>query len=79
RRRGVGGTGAGDRINGLTLMIILALESGLTAAWFGLVVAVVLGGVGTLAVVGVGMLAFPALRKVDRFEDVRPASLSDSS
>ncbi|MEM9566004.1 MAG: MFS transporter [Actinomycetota bacterium] len=49
-----------------------ALESGLTAAWFGLVTAVVLGGFGTLAVVGVSMLAFPALRKVDRFEDVRP-------
>ena len=49
-----------------------ALESGLTAAWFGLVWAVVLGGFGTLAVVGVSMLAFPALRRVDRFEDVRP-------
>ncbi len=52
-----------------------ALESGLTAAWFGLVTAVVLGGVGTIAVVGVTMLAFPALRKVDRFEDLRPASV----
>ncbi len=49
-----------------------ALESGLTAAWFGLVTAVVLGGFGTLAVVGVTMLAFPALRRVDRFDDVRP-------
>ncbi len=52
-----------------------ALESGLTAAWFGLVTAVVLGGFGTLAVVGVSMLAFPALRRVDRFEDVRPVRL----
>lgn len=51
-----------------------ALESGLTAAWFGLMWAVVFGGVGTLAVVGVGFLAFPALRKVDRFEDLRPSS-----
>ncbi|MGB7860000.1 MAG: MFS transporter [Acidimicrobiia bacterium] len=49
-----------------------ALESGLTAAWFGLATAVVLGGVGTLAVVGVGMVVFPALRRVDRFEDLRP-------
>lgn len=56
-----------------------ALESGLTAAWFGLVAAVVLGGFGTLAVVGVGMLVFPALRKVDRFEDVRPTSPVDLS
>lgn len=46
------------------------LESGLTAAWFGLTLAVVAGGVGTLAVVGVGMFIFPALRRVDRFEDV---------
>ncbi len=50
-----------------------ALESGLTAAWFGLVLAVVLGGVGTLAVVGIGLLAFPALRRVDRFEELRPS------
>ncbi len=51
-----------------------ALESGLTAAWFGLVTAVVLGGIGTLAVVGIAMAAFPALRQVDRFEDLRAAS-----
>lgn len=49
-----------------------ALESGLTAAWFGLVTAVVLGGIGTLVVVGISMVAFPALRRVDRFEDLRP-------
>ncbi|MGH1491511.1 MAG: MFS transporter [Acidimicrobiales bacterium] len=51
-----------------------SLESGLTASWFGLVWAVVLGGFGTLAVVGIGMLAFPALRKIDRFEDLRASS-----
>ena len=49
-----------------------ALESGLTAAWFGLVTAVVLGGFATLAVVAVGIVVFPALRTVDRFEDLRP-------
>ncbi len=48
-----------------------SLESGLTASWFGLLWAVVLGGFGTLAVVGVSLLAFPALRRVDRFEDLR--------
>lgn len=48
-----------------------ALESGLTASLFGLAWAVTLGGVGTLAVVGVSFFAFPALRKVDRFEDLR--------
>lgn len=48
-----------------------ALESGLTAAWFGLVWAVVLGGFGSIAVVAVSLFAFPALRKADRFEDIR--------
>jgi MFS family permease len=45
-------------------------ESGLTAAWFGTVPAVVLGGIGTLAVVGVWMWLFPPLRTVDRLQDV---------
>ena len=45
-------------------------ESGLTAAWFGAVPAVVLGGLGTLAVVALWMKLFPPLRKVDRFSDV---------
>ena len=49
-----------------------ALESGYTAAWFGLAPAVVLGGVGTLAVVAIGWFAFPALREVDRFSEVKP-------
>lgn len=53
-----------------------ALESGLTAAWFGLVPAVVLGGIGTLVVVGVSYFAFPELRNVDRFEDLRPTGPS---
>jgi hypothetical protein len=42
-------------------------ESGLTAAWFGLVPAVVLGGVATLLVAGLWMRWFPALRSIDRF------------
>jgi MFS family permease len=45
-------------------------ESGLTAAWFGTVPAVILGGVGTLVVVAIWMWGFPALRKVDRLTDV---------
>ena len=40
-------------------------ESGATAAWIGAAPAVVLGGVGTLVVVGIWMLLFPALRRVD--------------
>jgi MFS family permease len=42
-------------------------ESGLTAAWFGLVPAVVIGGVATLLVAGLWMRFFPALRSIDRF------------
>jgi MFS family permease len=47
-------------------------ESGITAAWLGTVPAVVVGGIGTLAVVGVWMGLFPPLRKVDRLTDVAP-------
>ena len=46
-------------------------ESGGLAYLVGAVPAVVIGGVGTLAVVGVWMWLFPALRKVDRLSDVR--------
>ena len=48
-------------------------ESGITAAWFGTVPAVILGGVGTLLVVGAWMRMFPPLRQVDRLKDVAPA------
>jgi MFS family permease len=41
-------------------------ESGLTAHWFGTVPAVVLGGVGTLAVIAVWAWQFPELRKADQ-------------
>jgi MFS family permease len=40
-------------------------ESGLTAQWFGTVPAVVIGGVGTLAVVAASLWLFPAVRRVD--------------
>jgi MFS family permease len=47
-------------------------ESGLTAAWFGTIPAVVIGGLGTLAVVAAWMKLFPPLRTVDRLRDVAP-------
>jgi len=47
-------------------------ESGLTAQWFGTVPAVILGGIGTLAVVALWMRMFPQLRTVDRMTDVAP-------
>jgi len=45
-------------------------ESGVTAAWFGTVPSVVIGGLGTLFIVGLWMLLFPDLRRVDRLSDV---------
>ena len=40
-------------------------ESGLTAHWWGVVRAVVVGGIGSLIVTGVAAAIFPALRKAD--------------
>jgi MFS family permease len=42
-------------------------ESGVTAAWFGLVPAVVIGGLATLVITALWMRLFPTLRKIDRF------------
>jgi MFS family permease len=41
-------------------------ESGVTAQWFGTVPAVVLGGVGTLAVIAIWAWLFPELRRADQ-------------
>ena len=46
-------------------------ESGLTAAWFGVVPAAVLGGVGTLLVVGLWRHLFPQLASRDRLQPDR--------
>jgi MFS family permease len=40
-------------------------ESGITAQWFGVVPAIVLGGIGTMAIVAAWAWFFPDLRKVD--------------
>ena len=48
-----------------------AVESGVTAAALGLVGAMVFGSVGTLVVVVLWWRCFPALRDVDRFDEVR--------
>ena len=42
-------------------------ESGVAAAWLGIVRSVVLGGVATLAITGAWMRLFPMLRSIDRF------------
>lgn len=49
-----------------------ALESGVAAQFIGLVGAIVTGGLGTLAVVALWWKWFPALRRIDRFDDVVP-------
>ena len=43
-------------------------ESGLTAAWFGVVPAVLLGGVGTIIVAVIWMRLFPDLARVNTLE-----------
>ena len=50
-------------------------ESGVTARWFGLVPAVVLGGVVTLLVVASYLKVFPELRTMDRFKRKTPAAV----
>jgi hypothetical protein len=63
------------RVNAVDMVFIGAsnelgqFESGLTAQWFGTVPAVVLGGIGTLAVTGLWAWWFPALRKADNLTD----------
>ena len=42
-------------------------ESGLTAHWFGIVPAVVLGGIGTLIVIALWTWLFPELRHTEQF------------
>jgi MFS family permease len=47
-------------------------RSGVMASWFSTVAAVVIGGVGTVAVVALWSYLFPDLRRVDRLADVKP-------
>jgi len=49
-------------------------RAGISAGLFGTVPAVVIGGLGTVTVVGLWMWLFPPLRRVDRFTDVQPKS-----
>jgi len=64
------------RVNAVDMIFIGAsnelgeFESGVTAHWFGTVAAVILGGVGTLLVVGLWAWIFPELREADRMTPV---------
>ena len=61
------------RVNAVDMLFIGAsnefgqFESGVTAAWFGTVPAVILGGIGTLVVIALWAWLFPELRKADQF------------
>ena len=65
------------RVSAVSMLFIGAsnelgeFESGITAALFGTIPAVVIGGVGTLVVLAGWMKLFPALRKVDSFDDLK--------
>jgi MFS family permease len=65
------------RVNSVDMVFIGAsnelgqFESGLTAHWFGTVPAVVLGGIGTLAVTALWAWMFPELRKADKLTTVQ--------
>jgi MFS family permease len=50
-------------------------ESGVTAQWFGTVAAVVLGGIGTLAVIAVWAWLFPELRHAGELSAIRSEEL----
>lgn len=63
------------RVSAINLIFIGAsnelgeFESGLTAAWFGTVPAVVIGGLGTLGVVALWNWKFPEIRKYDSLQE----------
>jgi len=50
-------------------------ESGVTAQWFGTVPAVVLGGIGTLVVIGLWAWMFPELRHAGELESIKAPEL----
>jgi MFS family permease len=66
------------RVSAVNMMFVVSsnelgeFESGITAAWFGAVPAVVLGGVASVLVVIAYTFGFPELRRVDRLDDVTP-------
>ena len=48
-------------------------ESGVTAAWWGTVPAILVGGAGTIAITLLWAVIFPGLRRIDRLETPAPA------
>jgi MFS family permease len=54
-------------------------ESGVTAQWFGTVPAVILGGIGTLLVIGIWAWLFPELRHAGEMSSIRTREMEDVS
>jgi MFS family permease len=52
------------------------MESGLTAAWWGAVASVVVGGIGTLVTVALTAVMSPQLRRLGKLDDVRAEKFS---
>jgi len=65
------------RVNAIDMLFIGTsnefgqFESGITAQWLGTIPAVVLGGVGTLAVIAIWAWRFPELRHADQITGVQ--------
>ena len=55
------------------------LESGVTAAWWGPVASVVVGGIGTLLVVSGIAVLFPQVRRLGSLKDIRPVEMPELS
>lgn len=51
-------------------------RSGVTAEWFGAIPSVLIGGIGTLIVVGASLKIFPELARINSVEDVRKDAAS---
>ena len=54
-------------------------ESGVTAAWWGTVRAIVIGGIGTIVTVAAVASLFPSLRKFGRLDEAKPETDGDVS
>jgi len=70
------------RVSSVTFLFISCsnelgeLESGLTARWFGAVGSVLLGGLGTLLVVGGATFVFPEIARLGRLHELKPVDLA---
>jgi MFS family permease len=73
------------RVSSITFLFISCsnelgeLESGLTARWFGAVNSVILGGIGTMAVVLGSTFVFPEIGRLGRLHELKPAELAQAT